>query len=113
MAVSKIPKPFGIKRDWDLFLAGTTGHGSVHLNKSLKEYDAILVVIAGPSNVTKFSGIIPASLFFNYHDRGQQINGYINDKRVYVELTYVSQYDFDVVSSLDGAHCDRVMIYMI
>lgn len=113
MAVSKIPKPFGIKGDWDLCVTGTTGHGSLHLNKSLVEYDAILVVIAGSNYVTRFSGIIPAKLFFNYHTKGHQINAYINNTRVYANLTYVSQYDFNVDVSLDGTYCDRVMIYMI
>ena len=113
MAVSTIPKPFGIRGDWDLLVTGTSGQGSLHLNKSLTEYDAILVLIAGTHYMTRFSGIIPTKLFFNYHNQGQQFNAYINNTRLFVTLTYVSQYDFNVETSLDGTYCDRVMIYMI
>lgn len=113
MAVSTIPKSFGIRGDWDLLVTGTTGQGSLHLNKSLVEYDAILVVIAGSNYITRFSGIIPSKLFFYNHTQGQQINAYINNTRLFVTLTYVSQYDFNVETSLDGTYCDRVMIYMI
>lgn len=113
MAKSKIPKPFGIKSDCDLYVTGINGQGSLHLNKSLIEYDAILVAIAGSNNTIRFSGIIPSKLFYYFHANGQQINGYINNTRVYVTLTYVSQYDFEITASLDGTYCDRVMIYMI
>lgn len=102
-----------IKKNWDLQVTGASGTGTLELPKSLSEYSAIIVLIAGANNVTRFCAVIPAYLFFIYHTAGQQVNGYINNQRVFVQLDYVTQYKFTVTNSLDGTYCDRSTIYMV
>lgn len=76
---------------------------------SIAQKDILFVVIAGASNTGRIFGAIPTSLLLQYPS--QQVNGYINNTRVYVNVDYIDDTHIKLLKVFDSTYCDRVIIY--
>ena len=76
---------------------------------SIAQTNILFVVIAGSNNTGRIFGAIPTNLLIRYPS--QQVNGYINDTRVYVNLNYVDDTHIKITKLFDSTYCDRVIIY--